>query len=704
MRIGDLVTIDDVTGTVEEIRPVYTFIRTADNRRVLIPNEQLTSKIIHNYSLVDETSSAGFDFEVPVTAPLPQVAGAVLDVLRGTEGGLPGREPESRGYVRHGGRGAPARHRVGARPDDCGRHGRAGAARRLLSSCRRPACWAPQRRPARDLRRGQSGRRRRAGRRGQVPRPRAAQSEAAVAERKVPVVVATSASAELRIAAPGADRGGRLARSACSPSPSPRRRSSASPVRSGRDASRPAQRSSRRLRMAVQSVGALGRLLVHQDRPVRLQQRRRHGRVLPALPAVAARRGLHLRWQPGGRRHRHLARLLRRCGRGALPAGRPGLWRAHGLPRHPVSLDLPDRLLLSGRVRRVALPAHGVALHLLVPHRSLASRRPGRLAGCSDPQHRGPADRADGGDVLAGHRLALAAPGHTGPPPLMLAPEGILLWMAYLALAFGNPLLFLSSQSQWHRGLATPNYVLWRGLESVVQGLRQLFSGQSAHLYWPVEGQRLAVRAGKREHHGVSDHRGGRRAPALRGPPPAALVHLVEPAGDRVPAALPEHLPAALLHAALRAGRFPHLHRAGAVHRPAPASAPRGGDRLIGRAGGTDGAVRDLRLGGLKTGSRRAVLTAPPPLPIATPFAYDAAANQLMARGCSAQREAGASPARSRRCNRLPSSRSSLGESLGCVAWEGSDGGIVRPGARKPSEPPCEAASHADGVLSARAG
>jgi hypothetical protein len=71
---------------------------------------------------------------------------------------------------------------------------------------------------------------------------------------------------------------------------------------------------------------------------------------------------------------------------------------------------------------------------------------------------------------------------------LLLAPEGILLWMAYLALAFGNPLLFLSSQGQWHRGLATPNYALWRGLESVVQGLRQLFSGQSARLYWPVDG------------------------------------------------------------------------------------------------------------------------------------------------------------------------------------------------------------------------
>jgi small-conductance mechanosensitive channel len=93
VRIGDLVSVDDVTGTVEEIRLIYTFIRTADNRRVLIPNEQLTSKVIHNYSLVDETSSAGFDFEVPVTAPLPEVAGAVLDILCTQEGRLAGKEP-----------------------------------------------------------------------------------------------------------------------------------------------------------------------------------------------------------------------------------------------------------------------------------------------------------------------------------------------------------------------------------------------------------------------------------------------------------------------------------------------------------------------------------------------------------------------------------------------------------------------------------
>lgn len=92
VRIGDLVMIDDVSGTVEEVRLTYTFIHTADNRRVLIPNEQLTSKIIHNYSLVDPVSSAGFDFEVPPVTPLPRVFGVVLDELRRRVPAVGGRE------------------------------------------------------------------------------------------------------------------------------------------------------------------------------------------------------------------------------------------------------------------------------------------------------------------------------------------------------------------------------------------------------------------------------------------------------------------------------------------------------------------------------------------------------------------------------------------------------------------------------------
>ena len=76
---------------------------------------------------------------------------------------------------------------------------------------------------------------------------------------------------------------------------------------------------------------------------------------------------------------------------------------------------------------------------------------------------------------------------------LLLVPEGLLAWMAYLALTFGRPLLFLSAQERWHRDLATPNYTLWQGLKSFFLGLRQLVSGRATPRYWPVEGSGNAL-------------------------------------------------------------------------------------------------------------------------------------------------------------------------------------------------------------------
>ena len=93
VRIGDHVMIDDISGTIEDLRLTYTFVRTADNRRVLIPNEQLTSKIIHNYSLVDPLSSASFEFEVPAEASLPKVFEAALDELGAQSPVAAGRPP-----------------------------------------------------------------------------------------------------------------------------------------------------------------------------------------------------------------------------------------------------------------------------------------------------------------------------------------------------------------------------------------------------------------------------------------------------------------------------------------------------------------------------------------------------------------------------------------------------------------------------------
>ena len=39
LRLGDHVTVDGTDGTVEEIGLTYTFIRTEDDARIVIPNE-----------------------------------------------------------------------------------------------------------------------------------------------------------------------------------------------------------------------------------------------------------------------------------------------------------------------------------------------------------------------------------------------------------------------------------------------------------------------------------------------------------------------------------------------------------------------------------------------------------------------------------------------------------------------------------------
>ncbi len=69
---------------------------------------------------------------------------------------------------------------------------------------------------------------------------------------------------------------------------------------------------------------------------------------------------------------------------------------------------------------------------------------------------------------------------------LLMIPEGLMVWMAYLSLSFGKPLLFAQVQDQWRRYLAVPTYALWEGVAAGFQGARQLISGQTSRLYWPA--------------------------------------------------------------------------------------------------------------------------------------------------------------------------------------------------------------------------
>jgi small-conductance mechanosensitive channel len=85
LRIGDLVRVDDTEGVVEEIGLTYTFIKTPDNARLVIPNEKLASDTIRNSTIVSREKLA----QVSVQVPLDKDLDAVVDLLRSETAGDP---------------------------------------------------------------------------------------------------------------------------------------------------------------------------------------------------------------------------------------------------------------------------------------------------------------------------------------------------------------------------------------------------------------------------------------------------------------------------------------------------------------------------------------------------------------------------------------------------------------------------------------
>src|SRR6266511_4374026 len=85
LRLGDTVTVDDMEGVVEEIGLTYTFIRIADNRRLVIPNEKLASDTILNSTIVSREKLA----QVSIQVPLDKDLDAAVDLLKTETAGDP---------------------------------------------------------------------------------------------------------------------------------------------------------------------------------------------------------------------------------------------------------------------------------------------------------------------------------------------------------------------------------------------------------------------------------------------------------------------------------------------------------------------------------------------------------------------------------------------------------------------------------------
>jgi hypothetical protein len=79
---------------------------------------------------------------------------------------------------------------------------------------------------------------------------------------------------------------------------------------------------------------------------------------------------------------------------------------------------------------------------------------------------------------------------------LGLVPVGLCLYLAYLALAGGDALAPFHAESVWNRHFAGPYGGVWDGAKAAFDGVRQLFSFQSHHLYYRVTAGSPLIEAG----------------------------------------------------------------------------------------------------------------------------------------------------------------------------------------------------------------
>jgi small-conductance mechanosensitive channel len=78
LRLGDRVTVEGVEGIVEEIGLTYTWIRTPDNDRLVVPNERIASDSLRNSTIRSEQSLAEVKIQVPAAADLRGVVNSLL--------------------------------------------------------------------------------------------------------------------------------------------------------------------------------------------------------------------------------------------------------------------------------------------------------------------------------------------------------------------------------------------------------------------------------------------------------------------------------------------------------------------------------------------------------------------------------------------------------------------------------------------------
>lgn len=83
LRIGDQVTIQDQIGVVEDVQLNYTVLRTAEGRRLMIPNEQLAAEMLENDTIGDDRVRPEASVWLPLAADTEIAIPSLTRIERG---------------------------------------------------------------------------------------------------------------------------------------------------------------------------------------------------------------------------------------------------------------------------------------------------------------------------------------------------------------------------------------------------------------------------------------------------------------------------------------------------------------------------------------------------------------------------------------------------------------------------------------------
>jgi small conductance mechanosensitive channel len=82
-RIGDMVTIENEYGAIEDITLRHTVVRTWENKRLIIPNEKIDSISLINYSIVDPRILCRIDIGVSYDTDIDLARRLILEEAQG---------------------------------------------------------------------------------------------------------------------------------------------------------------------------------------------------------------------------------------------------------------------------------------------------------------------------------------------------------------------------------------------------------------------------------------------------------------------------------------------------------------------------------------------------------------------------------------------------------------------------------------------